>query len=145
MGLAKVEHKQEINQSDISLLHSSGVFSTSSPKSFQRKVFFEVMFYLCRRGRENLRTLEKDSFKVEKYPDGKQYILLAKDELTKNHRVNDECHKGGGIVKTNGINCSVKSFLAYFSKLNLSCKFCCQRPKPKEKAVLRKIIKAIPW
>ena len=84
MGLAKVEHKQEINQSEMSLLYSIGVFSTLSPKSLQRKGFFEVMFYLCRRGWENLRTLEKDSIKVEKYPDGKQYIVVAKDELTKN-------------------------------------------------------------
>lgn len=140
MGLAKVQHKQEINQSDMSLLYSSGVLSTSSPKSLQRKVFFEVMLYLCRRGRENLRTLEKTSFKVEKYPDGKKYVALAKDELTKNHRVNDECHEGGVIVETNGINCPVNSFLVYLSKLNPSCKFFFQRPKPKENATERS-----PW
>ena len=129
MGLAKIDHKPEITRNDLSLLYSSGVFSSDRPASLQKKVFFEIMFYLCRRGRENLRSLEKDSFKVSEYTDGRKYIVLAKDELTKNHRVDDECHEGGIILETGGENCPVASFLLYLSKLNPKLKDFFQRPK----------------
>ena len=85
------------------------------------------MFYLCRRGRENL--LKKDSFKVSEYTDGRKYIVLAKDESTKNHLVDDECHEGGIILETGGENCPVASFLLYLSKLNPKLKYFFQRPK----------------
>ena len=55
LGLAKVDHKSQITKADMELLYSSGVFSATKPSSLQKKVFFEVMLYICRRGRENLR------------------------------------------------------------------------------------------
>ena len=90
IGLAKVVHKPPISKHDLALLYSSGVFATNKPASLQKKVFFEVVFYLCRRGRENLRQLTKESFKINHDDDGRRYITLDKDELTKNHGVYDE-------------------------------------------------------
>ena len=87
IGLAKVVHKPPISKHDLALLYSSGVFATNKPGSLQKKVFFEVVFYLCRRGRENLRQLTKESFKINHDDDGRRYITLDKDELTKNHGV----------------------------------------------------------
>ena len=59
-GLAKVNHKQPILSEDMKKLYQSNVFNLENPKSLQRKVFFDVMLFFCRRGRENLRTMKKD-------------------------------------------------------------------------------------
>ena len=47
-GLAKVEHKPPITPEDMQKLYESDVFSLSRPESLQRKVFFEIMLFLCR-------------------------------------------------------------------------------------------------
>ena len=86
IGLAKIDHKPPLSQHDLALLYTSGVFAINTPSSLQKKVFFEVLFYLCRRGRENLGLLTKDSFKINGGEDGMRYVTLEKDELTKNHR-----------------------------------------------------------
>ena len=128
-GLAKVNHKHEITKNDFNLLYSSGTFSTAKPSSLQKKVFFEVMLNLCRRGRENLRSLNVDSFEIKTFADGKRYIMLIKDELTKNNRVDDEYNDGGMILETGEKYCPVASFLKYVSKLNPKLTVFFQRPK----------------
>ena len=60
-GLAKVEHKEPIIAGDMERLYSCGVFDVSKPKSLQRKVFFELEYYFCRRSMENLRLLTTES------------------------------------------------------------------------------------
>ena len=65
-GFAKVDHRPPIAPGDMEKLYSSTVFSLSHPKSLQRKVFFELVLYLCRRGQENLRNLKKSDFVVLK-------------------------------------------------------------------------------
>ena len=87
------------------------------------------MFYLCRRGRENLRLLTKESFKVNNGEDGKRFMTLEKDELTKNHRVNDQQHEGDIILETGGDNCPVASFEEYIKRLNPKLNTFFQRPK----------------
>ena len=52
------------------------------PASLQKKFFFELMLFLCRRGRENLRTL-KNSFVVKIDGNGVEFIEKSMDELTK--------------------------------------------------------------
>lgn len=44
--------------------------------------------YLCRRGRENLREMTKDSFGTDSQ--GREYLYQSKDELDKNHRVDSD-------------------------------------------------------
>ena len=56
-GLAKTVHYPPIDTSDLQKLRSSDIFNTSNPVTLQYKVFFDVMFYFCRRGQENLRQL----------------------------------------------------------------------------------------
>ena len=88
------------------------------------------MLYLCRRGRENLRSLNINSFEVKQFPDdGVHYIILVKDELTKNNCVNDDYNEGGMIVETGKENCPFASFALYLSKLNPKCQSFFQRPK----------------
>ena len=78
LGLGKVDHKMPISKSDLALLHYCGVFSLDSPLTLQNKVFFDVMFYLCRRGRENLRNLKKNDFALRSNEQGERYIILTK-------------------------------------------------------------------
>ncbi len=78
------KHKPPINK-----LYESGVFNTNTPATLQNKVFFEIIFYFCRRGRQNLRELKKDDFAIKVNGQGQRYVVKTKDALTKNHRVND--------------------------------------------------------
>ena len=61
-GLAKVEHKPPICEEDLKKLYESTAFGLDDPEKLQNKVFFEVMLYFCRRGRQNLRQLKKTDF-----------------------------------------------------------------------------------
>ena len=53
-GKGEIEHHPEI---DIRKLYAS--FDNSIPAGLQEKVWFDIMFYLCRRGRENPRKMTK--------------------------------------------------------------------------------------
>ena len=44
------------------------------------KVFFDIMYYTGRRGKEGLRNLTKESFLIKKAGDGKQYIEITFNE-----------------------------------------------------------------
>ena len=56
-GLAKTEHKPPIADEDINKLYRWGVFNTENPTTLQNKVFFEIMLFFFRRGRQNFRQL----------------------------------------------------------------------------------------
>ena len=131
-GRAKTEHKPPITDEDIKKLYKSGVFSTDSPTTLQNKVFFEVMFYFCRRGRQNLRELKKDDFTINVNTNGRRCVIKTKDELTKNHRVNDaQAEEGGMMIANDSHYCPVYSFEKYLSHLNPINEFLFQRPKSK--------------
>ena len=56
-------------------------------KNLQEIVY--ILYYMCRRGRENLRNMKKDTFAVKTDPDDqqkRQYIYQVKDECDKNHK-----------------------------------------------------------
>ena len=64
LGKGDTSHKSPLSQEDIDQLYKSGVFDESTPQGLQYKVFFELMLFICRRGRENLRELTPDHFKI---------------------------------------------------------------------------------
>ena len=131
-GLSKTEHKPAIADEDITKLYESGVFNTETPATLQNKVFFEIMFYFCRRGRQNLRELKKDDFALKVNAQGQRYVVKTKDELTKNHRVDDaQAEEGGMMISNGGPLCPVYSFEKYLSHLNPLNEFLFQRPKLK--------------
>jgi hypothetical protein len=105
------------------------VFSADNPKTLLNKVFFEIMLCFCRRGRQNLRQLKKSHFKVFKYALGKTFVAKVVDELTKNHRENDEEEEGGMMYATEGPFCPVASFEKYLQHLNPANEFLFRRPK----------------
>ena len=63
--------------------------TTPNPRVLQKTVMFYIIYYLCRRGQENLLNMTKDYFSITVTPTGESYIQQSKDELDKNHREDD--------------------------------------------------------
>ena len=125
-GLAKTEHKPPIADEDIKKLYRCGVFNTENPTTLQNKVFFEIMLFFCRRGRQNLRQLKKTDFEIKVNSQGKRCVVKTTDELTKHHRAHDvQAEEGGMMIANNGPFCPVSSF----EKLNPMNEYLFQRPK----------------
>ena len=55
----------------------------------QKNVIFNILYYLCRRGQENLYEMTKDWFKLITTYEGDRFIAQVRDELDKNHSEND--------------------------------------------------------
>ena len=60
-----------------------------NPSILQRNLIFNIIYYLCRRGQENLYEITEDLFKVITQNDGSKYVMQVRDELDKNHQEND--------------------------------------------------------
>ena len=121
-GKENVKHKPPIENEDLLRLKSSQVLALSSPLSLLRNVWFHIVLFFCRRGREGQRTLKTTSFKFEMDPTGRNYATMTHDEATKNHP--------GGIAdvpsteklirmyETDEVNDGFKALKLYMSKLN---------------------------
>ena len=129
MGLSKVQHKDPINETDMQKLYNSDLFGVNHPKSLQRKVFFELEYFFCRRAMENLRSLTTRSFVVKSDENGIEYVALDIEEFEKNHGAFDEDYDGGVMYATGTDNCPVSSFKKYISKLNPVIEALFQRPR----------------
>ena len=136
--LAKVKHSSkgitnhfpEIEPEDIRILSST--MNLDTPEELQEKVWFDAMFYLIRRGRENLRSMTKETFSIDKDATGKRYVFQRTGELDKNHTLNDREHATigeGRMYETGTRLCPVESFIKYVGKLNPSLNDLWQRPK----------------
>ena len=86
-GKGAVDHKPNISDDDMAKLYDENniVFNPYCPGGLQRKVWFDLMYFLCRRGRENLREMKKGTFVAAKDTNGKEYVYQALDEADKNH------------------------------------------------------------
>ena len=96
---------------------------------------FDIRFYFARRGAENIKQMEVDTFKVV-FDDNLDlvYIKKEKDELTKNHKeVNSELITGYMPEIKGSKLCPINSFREYISHLNPNNKYLWQTPinKPK--------------
>ena len=128
-GKAQTQHKPPINKDDIKKIYESGLFSLATPATLQNKVFFEIMLFFCRRGRQNLRELRKEDFCVRTDSSGVKFVCKVKDELTKNRRENDEAQESQTMFETGGPFCPVLSFEKYICHLNPKNEYLFQRPK----------------
>ena len=140
-GLAKVKHKQPICQEDLQKLYECGIFDISNPVTLQNKIFFEVMLYFCRRGRQNLRQLKKTDFSVMTDGKGNKYVRKITDELTKNRRENDDGLDGGIMLENSGPHCPVTSFELYIKHLNPLNEYLFQRGEGSLGEKMKKISK----
>ena len=107
-GLDRSRHKDAVTENDMRKMYSSGVLGIDNPVSLQHKVYVEVALHFCRRGREGLRELTKNSFCEKVDSDGRSYITLGFNELEKIIKVwgrgmklrNHECmNRVGRIVR----------------------------------------------
>ena len=55
-------------------------FNINTPFGLQRKVWFDLMFYSCRSGQENLRSMTKTTFDVQTDYSARTNIYQVSDE-----------------------------------------------------------------
>ena len=84
-GKENVTNKPAIESEDLMRLKTSPVIALSNPLALLRNVWFHVVLFFCRRGREGQRQLKKTSFKFEVDASGRISVTMAHDEATKNH------------------------------------------------------------
>ena len=95
-GLGQVKRKPVIEQEDLNKMYSYFLANMDSPMVLQQKVFVDVMLHLCRRGRENLRDMTKETFAIRQDASGSKYVYKAVSEFDKNHRGDDDKPEGQG-------------------------------------------------
>ena len=64
----------------------TNVIDIETPVGLLNQVWFEIMYYLCRRGQENLRSMTKTTFDITTASTGRRYAYKKVDELDKNHQ-----------------------------------------------------------
>lgn len=66
-------------------LYESDIFSVETPEGLKNRGIFEYLYYFCKRGRENLRELQKRDFQLHMSAQGRRFFTV-KSRQTKNHR-----------------------------------------------------------
>ena len=109
-GKGDVEHKPPISANDLKRRYQHATtLDQETPKGLSRKVWFELVLYFCRRGRENLRELTPSHFEVCRDDLGRKYVKKAKSERTKNPQgdSNEENLSGGRMYETGILMCPI--------------------------------------
>ena len=75
-GLGDTKHKPVICREDLVKLYSPShiALNPDTPSGLLNKVWFDVMTYLCRRGRENLREMTRHTFTVAVDGSGRRFV-----------------------------------------------------------------------
>ena len=135
-GLGKVNHHIAVSKEDLENIQSSYNPPFPDTKSLQQVVWFNIMFHLIRRGRENLRLLTKESLAVQVDVAGKKFVSQVVDELDKNHRANDQpddtLRERRMYETPESPYCRVKNVELDLSKLNPALSYQRQRPRTTE-------------
>ena len=59
----------------------------TSPKALQNKVQFDIRYFFCHRGRENIHSMKKQTFELAFDVDTRiAYLKKKQDEMTINHK-----------------------------------------------------------
>ena len=129
-GKGETEHHPEIEPDDLTKLFNS--FDINDPTGLQELIWFNIMFFFIRRGRENIRQMKKSSFSIATDASGQEFIYQVQGELDKNHNINDSAFDTigeGRIYSTNGPKCPVVCFRKCITKLNPNLEALRQRPR----------------
>ncbi|CAH1797435.1 unnamed protein product [Owenia fusiformis] len=124
-GLSSVSHKPPISKKDIQKLYSSGVFNEETPSGLLYKTWFEIQYYICSRGHENLRSMTRETFKVSKDEYGREYVHEALVTDGETAAIDRRMYAYPIGVP----NCPVATFKKYISKLNNGTEALWQRPQ----------------
>lgn len=66
------------------------------PKLLQKSVLFNIIYFFCRRGRQNIYNFTQDMFQISCNPDGTEYVYQAIDEMDKNHGIENSTPANDG-------------------------------------------------
>ena len=92
----------------------------SGREALQQKVQFDIRFYFCHRGAENMETMKKTMFAVRCDKNGAEYVCKVEEEATKNHRETDQDILTAFMPENRDDKlCPVRSFKMYLSHLHL--------------------------
>ena len=132
-GKENVQHKEAMPVDDLQKLKAGPVLSLANPWSLLRNVWFHVVLYWCRRGREGQRNLKPTSFAFEVDEQGKRYVTMTHDETTKNHpgglQDRSSFEKTARMYETESENDGYRALSLYISKLNPKCEALFQQPR----------------
>ncbi|XP_062612357.1 uncharacterized protein LOC134274121 [Saccostrea cucullata] len=121
-GAPEVKHKQTISTEDLNKLYESEAFSLNTAMGLLNRTFFEIVYYFCNRGQENLRSFQKTDFSVRTDPEGKRYVCKVKHREEKNHRgddlTDDQTNQARMYEMPGNPRCPVNSFMKSIVKLN---------------------------
>ena len=87
-GRGDLDHKQPITDEDRAKLTQYFAKNFEGPPSgklLQEVILFNIIYFMGRRGRENLRNMKKNTFAISQDPDGRKFIYQAVSEHDKNH------------------------------------------------------------
>ena len=112
------------------------------------KVFFDIMYYTGRCGKEGLRSLSKNSFVVKKGPTGKEYTEITFNKHTKKNQGDsmsaaaNALHNDHHIITEipNSILCPVSSFKMYLSLLNAETTAFLQYPNKRKTGYTKEVV-----
>lgn len=106
----------------------------AGPVQLRNKVEFDIRFYFCRRGKENLHDFTKEFFQLRHNEEQDlRYIVKVKDEQTKNHQGVDGPVISGHMPELKGSKfCPVTSYLTYLYSLDPKIDWLFQTPKMKQ-------------
>ena len=134
-GFASTDHKLLITQEDLVKSYSvdSIVMNVRTPCGLQSKVWFDLMFYLCRRGQEKLRYMSKSTFGINTDSSGQEFVYQKGDEFDKNHRDSsapgDTVGEGRMYARPGDPLCPVLSYKSYLERLHPQLDDLWQRPR----------------
>lgn len=74
------------------------IMNNPNPRLLQKAVLFNIIYYFCRRGRQNIYEFTQDMFEIGTDPDGTQYIFQAIDEMDKNHGTEETLPANDGRI-----------------------------------------------
>ena len=120
-GLDRSRHHPPLSRQHIDQIHTNYFIPhyDNDPRCLQHKIYFDIAFFLGKRGQEGLRQLQKDSFNLKVNKDGKEYLELKYNESTKKSPGDDnyEMNEQPILLSQDSNRCPVKSFKMYLSKL----------------------------
>ena len=123
---------RKLKRKEEDLKHLYGQFDITAPTGLQEKVWFDLMFQLTRRGRENMRAMTKEMFRIGTDGQGKRFVYQFQGEADKNQSEADSSFDTSGegpLYEVSGYPlCPVRNFEEHLSRLQPSLNALWQRP-----------------
>ena len=120
-GLDKRRHHPPLSRDHIDQIFTNYFIPhwNNDPRCLQHKVYFDIAFFLGKRGQEGLCQLKKQSFALKQNEQGREYLELTYNEAMKKSQGDDynEMNEQPILLSQESDRCPVRSFKFYLSKL----------------------------